>query len=215
MNREQSEKLLAAYLMDELDASTRAEMDAAIAADANLRDRLADMRMALKLVHQGLEEEVKPSLSEARRIAILSEVAQPHGGTSMSWWRRSISLGVFRKKPRPHASRATPRWVRPLLRSTAAIAATLLLIAGIASLLSPSLSSHMDGARTEPQHEVASALQNPPQNIASSRNTGTTDHSCNVQISKHSRHAEIMSAAFARQFNPTRKCLWHCSDNAN
>jgi len=158
MNREQSEKLLAAYLLEELDAETRAEMDAAIAADADLRDRLADMRMALKLVHQGLEEEVKPGLSEARRAALLSAAAQPHGKTTLSWWRRPIRLGVLRRKRLPHARRATPQWVRPLLGSAAAVAASLLLVAGIASLFLASPG--------QPQAVVLSANQETPSDRA-------------------------------------------------
>jgi Ca-activated chloride channel family protein len=144
MNREQSEQLLAAYLTDELDAATRAEVDAELAADAALRDRLADMRMSLKLMHQGLEEEAQPQLSQARRLALLAAVAQTavspaevRGKEAVAWWRRPLRFAFPRKKARPQASQPS-RWRgRPLLPSMIAFAAAILLIAGVALVLTP------------------------------------------------------------------------------
>lgn len=93
MNPQQCGQLLAAYLLDELDARTRGQMETALAADASLRDRLADMRLAMKFVRQGLEEEDAPRLSEARRAALLSAVTQSEPSPVIRvrpWWNRSV-----------------------------------------------------------------------------------------------------------------------------
>lgn len=49
MNREQAEKLLAALIFEDLDESSEAELLAYLQTDDELRERLADVRMAVKL----------------------------------------------------------------------------------------------------------------------------------------------------------------------
>ncbi len=120
MNRKQSEKLLAAYLVDALDAATRAELEAALETDAELRERLADMRMAFKLLHKGLEEEVEPRLSDDRIGALLSAAAKPVAQPVSRWG-----------------------WRRPLIASIAAIAAAVVLV----TVFTPSLQRSRELAR--------------------------------------------------------------------
>ncbi|MBN1507651.1 MAG: von Willebrand factor type A domain-containing protein [Sedimentisphaerales bacterium] len=66
MNREQAEKLLAAMIFDDLDEASKAELAAYLQTDDELRDRLADMRMAVKLASDAVNEGPVPVLSAPR-----------------------------------------------------------------------------------------------------------------------------------------------------
>jgi Ca-activated chloride channel family protein len=74
MNREQAEKLLAALIFDDLDEASKAELLAYLQSDDELRDRLADMRMAAKLTCDAVKDGPDPVLSE-RRLAQLKRLA--------------------------------------------------------------------------------------------------------------------------------------------
>jgi Ca-activated chloride channel family protein len=66
MNREQAEKLLAALIFDDLDEPSKAELLAYLQTDDELRDRLADLRMAVKLTCDAVNEGPDPVLDEHR-----------------------------------------------------------------------------------------------------------------------------------------------------
>jgi len=66
MNREQAEKLLAAMIFDDLDEPSKAELLAYLQTDDELRDRLADLRMAVKLTCDAVNEGPDPVLGEHR-----------------------------------------------------------------------------------------------------------------------------------------------------
>lgn len=66
MNREQAEKLLAALLFDELDAASKEELTDYLKTDDELRERLTDMRMAVKVTSDALKSEPKRVLNEDR-----------------------------------------------------------------------------------------------------------------------------------------------------
>jgi Ca-activated chloride channel family protein len=78
MNREQAEKLLAALIFDDLDDASKAELQAYLQTDDELRDRLADMRMAAKLACDAVKEDPDPVLSEDR-LKQLKQLAKPAG----------------------------------------------------------------------------------------------------------------------------------------
>ena len=75
MNREQAEKLLAALIFDDLDETSKAELAAYLQTDDELRDRLADLRMAVKLADDAVNEGPDPVLGE-RRLKQLKRLAK-------------------------------------------------------------------------------------------------------------------------------------------
>lgn len=75
MNREQAEKLLAVLIFDDLDDASKAELMAYLQTDDELRDRLADMRMAVKLTCDAVKEGPEPVLSE-HRLGQLKQLAK-------------------------------------------------------------------------------------------------------------------------------------------
>lgn len=75
MNREKAEKLLAALIFDDLDASSKAELTAYLETDDELRERLADMRMAMKVASDALQHGPEPVLDE-KRLKHLSRLAK-------------------------------------------------------------------------------------------------------------------------------------------
>ncbi len=66
MNREQAEGLLAALIFDDLDETSKAELVAYLQTDDELRDRLADLRMTVKLADDAVNEGPAPVLSQQR-----------------------------------------------------------------------------------------------------------------------------------------------------
>jgi Ca-activated chloride channel homolog len=66
MNREQAEKLLAALIFEDLDEPSKAELLAYLQTDDELRERLADMRMGVKLAGDAVNAGPAPVLSEDR-----------------------------------------------------------------------------------------------------------------------------------------------------
>jgi Ca-activated chloride channel family protein len=75
MNREQAERLLAALIFDDLDETSKAELMAYLQIDDELRDRLADLRMAVKLADDAVNEGPDPVLNE-RRLKQLKRLAK-------------------------------------------------------------------------------------------------------------------------------------------
>ncbi len=129
MNREQAEKLQAALLFDELDESTKAEFLAYLQTDDELRERLADMRMAAKVASDTLQHGPEPVLGK-RRLKSLAKLAK----------RSSAKRTIF---------------TMPRLAAAAAVGIVALLSA---SIMLPSLnrarvySSSPSGAR--PQYDI-------------------------------------------------------------
>lgn len=89
MNREQAEKLLAALVFDDLDESSKTELLAYLQTDDDLRDRLADMRMAVKLTCDAANEGPDPVLAE-HRLKKLRQLAGVRGNGLWISIRRGI-----------------------------------------------------------------------------------------------------------------------------
>ncbi|MEN6427697.1 MAG: von Willebrand factor type A domain-containing protein [Phycisphaerales bacterium] len=87
MNREQAEKLLAAMVFDDLDESSKAELLTYLQTDDDLRDRLADMRMAVKLTCDAVNDGPDPVLAE-HRLKKLQQLARAGGQGSRVVLRR-------------------------------------------------------------------------------------------------------------------------------
>jgi hypothetical protein len=77
MNREQAEKLLAAMIFDDLDEPSKAELLAYLQTDDELRDRLTDLRMTVKLTSDAVNDGPEPVLS-GRRLKQLKRLAKTH-----------------------------------------------------------------------------------------------------------------------------------------
>ena len=75
MNREKAEKLLAALLFDDLDASSKAELTDYLQTDDELRERLADMRLAVKVTSDAVQNEPEQTLDKKHlnKLAWLAE----------------------------------------------------------------------------------------------------------------------------------------------
>jgi Ca-activated chloride channel family protein len=94
MNREQAEKLLAAMIFDDLDETSRAELLAYLQTDDELRDRLTDLRMAVKLTSDAVNDGPDPVLSE-QRLKQLRQLAKTHkAGTRVFTMRRVLSVAA-------------------------------------------------------------------------------------------------------------------------
>jgi Ca-activated chloride channel family protein len=74
MNREKAEKLLAALIFDDLDEASKADLLTFLQTDDELRERLADMRMAVKVASDTLQQGPEPVLSK-RRLKHLAKLA--------------------------------------------------------------------------------------------------------------------------------------------
>ena len=74
MHREQAERLLAALIFDDLDETSKTELLAYLETDDELRDRLADMRMAVKVTSDSVKQGPEPVLGRERvkRLASLA-----------------------------------------------------------------------------------------------------------------------------------------------
>jgi Ca-activated chloride channel family protein len=75
MNREQAEKLLAALIFDDLDEASKAELLAYLQTDDELRDRLRDLQMTVKLTGDAVNDGPEPVLPE-RRLKQLQQLAK-------------------------------------------------------------------------------------------------------------------------------------------
>jgi hypothetical protein len=66
MNHEQAEKLLGAVIFDDLDEASKARLMTYLETDPDLRESLADLRMALKVTTHAVQHGPEPVLSESR-----------------------------------------------------------------------------------------------------------------------------------------------------
>ncbi|MHC4744621.1 MAG: anti-sigma factor family protein, partial [Planctomycetota bacterium] len=94
MNREKAEKLLAALIFDDLDEPSKANLLDYLQSDDELRERLADMRMAAKVTSDALQHGPDPVLNKKR----LKQLAKLAG--------RSSRQRVFFTRPRLAAAAA-------------------------------------------------------------------------------------------------------------
>lgn len=94
MNREQAEKLLTALIFDDLDEPSKAELLAYLQTDDELRDRLADMRMAAKLACDAVNDGPAPVLSEHRLEQLKRLAARKKSGTRVFSTRYFVALAA-------------------------------------------------------------------------------------------------------------------------
>jgi len=94
MNREQAEKLLAALVFDDLDESSKAELLTYLQGDDDLRDRLADLRMAVKLTCDAVNEGPDPVLVESRLKKLQRLAGTRKGGTRIFSLRRLSAVAA-------------------------------------------------------------------------------------------------------------------------
>ncbi|NQV31407.1 MAG: hypothetical protein HQ515_01880, partial [Phycisphaeraceae bacterium] len=78
MNHEQAEKLLGALIFDDLDEVSKARLLATLETDADLRESLADLRMALKVTADAVQNGPSPVLSDTR-LAQLEKLSRSKG----------------------------------------------------------------------------------------------------------------------------------------
>jgi hypothetical protein len=78
MNHEQAEKLLGALIFDDLDEVSKARLLATLETDADLRESLADLRMALKVTADAVQNGPLPVLSDTR-LAQLEKLSRSKG----------------------------------------------------------------------------------------------------------------------------------------
>ena len=88
MNREKAEKLLAALIFDDLDEASKAEALAYLQQDDELRERLADMRMAFKVASDAVQNGPAPVLGQQRRKRLARLAKQGQGGSRIVVLRR-------------------------------------------------------------------------------------------------------------------------------
>lgn len=77
MKRQEAERLLAALIFDDLDEGSKAELLGYLQTDDELRERLADMRMAVKVASDTLNHGSEPVLSD-QRLKHLAKLAKRH-----------------------------------------------------------------------------------------------------------------------------------------
>ncbi len=75
MNRNEAEKLLAAFIFDDLDEASKADLAAYLQSDKELSEHLADMRMAVKVTSDALQQAPEPVLSK-RRLKNLAKLTE-------------------------------------------------------------------------------------------------------------------------------------------
>ena len=113
MQREEAEKLLAVMVFDELDEASKAELLAYLQTDDELRERLADLRMAVKVTGDALHAGPEPVL-DTQHLKRLEKLALPQST------RRGQIIRLFPK---------------------VAVAAVVFLVAGVIPFLTPRLNS--------------------------------------------------------------------------
>jgi len=74
MNRNEAEKLLAAFIFGDLDEASKADLTAYLQTDDELSERLTDMRMAIKVASDALQHGPDPVLGN-RRLKHLAKLA--------------------------------------------------------------------------------------------------------------------------------------------
>lgn len=89
MNREQAESLLAQLVFDDLEDAVRSELLAYLKTDAALSERLGDMRLTAKLLHDAVEVGETPKLDERHKADLHKRIEQDK--------RRRGVMGVMTK----------------------------------------------------------------------------------------------------------------------
>jgi len=77
MKRKEAEKLLAALIFDDLDEASKTKLLTYLQSDDELRERLADMRMAVKMTSDTVRHGPEPVLDK-RRLKRLTKLARHH-----------------------------------------------------------------------------------------------------------------------------------------
>ena len=77
MQRKEAEKILAALIFDDLDEASKTDLLAYLQTDNELRERLADMRMAVKVASDTVQQGPEPVLGK-RRLKRLARLAMGH-----------------------------------------------------------------------------------------------------------------------------------------
>jgi len=77
MKRKEAEKLLAALIFDDLDEASKTKLLTYLQSDDELRERLADMRMAVKMTSDTVRHGPEPVLGK-RRLKRLTKLARRH-----------------------------------------------------------------------------------------------------------------------------------------
>jgi len=96
MNREKAEKLLAALIFDDLDEASKTELLTYLQTDDELRECLADMRMAAKVASDTLQHGPDPVLGK-RRLKTLARLAgrRSTGPTIFTMRRLAVAAAVL------------------------------------------------------------------------------------------------------------------------
>ena len=129
MQREEAEKLLAVMVFDELSEASKAELLAYLETDDELRERLADLRMAVKVAGDALHSGPEPVL-DAQHLKRLEKLARQQST------RRLQIIRLFPK---------------------VAVAAVVFLVAGVVPFLTPQLNSQRYSMRAPQVTERPSA----------------------------------------------------------
>ncbi len=124
MNREQAESLLAQLVFDDLEEAVRSELLEYLKTDAALSERLGDMRLTAKLLHDAVEAGEAPKLDERHKVELHKRIE-----------RDKRRVGVMGVLTRPIGSR--------LAMYSALAAACFLIVA----LLLPSLGAARRSSR--------------------------------------------------------------------
>ena len=134
MNNHLDDASLTAYALDEIDDAQRAIVEAALEANPDARQAVEAFKAAAQLATEAYHQEPKPALTGDQRQSLLAQAAsrEPVGS--------SREKSIIERKP---------RWRRWTWRISAMAAAGLILIIGIAALLTGSL-----GARGKRAQEV-------------------------------------------------------------
>ncbi len=93
MNRKEAEKLLAAFIFGDLDDASKTDLTAYLQGDDELRERLADMRMTVKVASDALQHGPNPVLSK-RRLKQLARLASRRGRRSAVFTVRYMSAAA-------------------------------------------------------------------------------------------------------------------------
>ena len=88
MQREEAEKLLAVLVFDELSEASKAELLAYLETDDELRERLADLRMAVKVAGDALHAGPEPVLDaqHLKRLEKLARQQRTSASSSLNIW---------------------------------------------------------------------------------------------------------------------------------
>ena len=135
------EARLTAYVLDELDAAERAEVEAELARSEQCRAAVVEIRLAVEQVTAALASEPVGALSSAARQAIEQAIKTSHAGRE-------------RSKSKPRAANARP-FARRFRRY--AVAAALLAMFGVgAVMILPAVQPAREAGRSSYRSEVAS-----------------------------------------------------------